>query len=606
MAKVAGRMSSTPTVQARPSAIRRSKWMPDAVVWLALPAMIVLAALFVLPLSRLVVDSLVTDTGISLSRYTDLLNDGLFIPIMERTIKIALVVTVVAAAIGYPLAYAATRLPRYPAAVVLASVSLPFFTSTLVRSYAWRALLADNGVVNNWLMASGIFSKPHQLVFNDTGIVIGMSQVLLPMMTLPIYAAMRGIDRRLTDAARSMGASPFSAWQTVFLPQSLNGLMAGVSLVFISSLGFYTTPALLGGPAVPMIAQRIDVQINTQNEYGPTAAQATILLIGVVILMTLLRKPLGLTAPGTAGVSVSQTASGRVSRAVGAVTDLVANRLAGGIFGRIGRLIGEGISYVRHVVLGLITLIGIVMLVGPQVVVLMLAFNSSNFLVFPPTGYSTRWFDEFFNDQFWLASTYLSITVSIAAAVLATIVGVLCAFAVARTRLRKFGVLFYLLSMAPMVMPPIIYAVALFFLFARGGLLGTPTALVLAYMVLGIPYVMITSQAVIRNIDPLYERAAASLGANALHRARDIVLPFIIPAAISSLLFAFIMAFDDLVLGVFLGSAQTVTLQVRMYQNIQFELSPKVAAVGVLMTFAMLFVGFLVLTATRMRSNRRH
>jgi putative spermidine/putrescine transport system permease protein len=595
---------STPTVRAIRSTIRRPTWMPDAVVWLALPAVMALLALFVLPLSRLVVDSLVTDTGLSLSRYTDLLHDGLFIPVMERTIKIALVVTVVAAAIGYPLAYTATRLPRYLAAVMLASVSLPFFTSTLVRSYAWRALLADNGVVNDWLTAWGIFSKPHQLVFNDLGIVIGMSQVLLPMMTLPIYAAMRGIDRKLTDAARSMGASPFSAWRTVFFPQSVNGLMAGVSLVFISSLGFYTTPALLGGPAVPMIAQRIDVQINTQNQYGPTAAQAAVLLIGVVILMILLRRPLGLTSPDGSGGDVSRKVSGHLSGSVGTLTDLVANRVAGGLLGRVGRLVGEGISRVRHVLLGIVAVVGIVILVGPQIVVLMLAFNSSNFLVFPPTGYSTRWFDEYFNDEFWLSSTYLSITVAIVAAALATVLGVLCAFAVARTRLRKVGVLFYLLSMAPMVMPPIIYAVALFFLFVRGGLLGTPTALVLAYSVFGIPYVMITSQAVIKNIDPLYEHAAASLGANGLRRARDILLPLIFPAAISSLLFAFVMAFDDLVLGVFLGSAQTVTLQVRMYQNIQFEVSPKVAAVGVLMTFAMLFVGFLVMVTARIRGNR--
>ncbi|TYC24381.1 ABC transporter permease subunit [Micromonospora sp. MP36] len=595
---------STPTVRARRSTIRRPTWMPDAVVWLALPAVIVLLALFVLPLSRLVVDSLVTDSGMSLSRYTDLLHDGLFIPVMERTIKIALVVTVVAALIGYPLAYAATRLPRYLAAAVLASVSLPFFTSTLVRSYAWRALMADNGVVNNWLTKLGIFSEPHQLVFNDIGIVVGMSQVLLPMMTLPLYAAMSGIDRKLTDAARSMGASPFSAWRTVFLPQSVNGLMAGASLVFISSLGFYTTPALLGGPAVPMIAQRIDVQINTQNQYGPTAAQATILLIGVVILMVLLRRPLGLTSPQTLAGGTSRAVSGRVSNAVAAMTDLIANRLAGGLLGRAGRLVGEGISYVRHVLLAVVTVVGIVILVGPQLVVLMLAFNSSNFLVFPPTGYSTRWFEEYFTDEFWLSSTYLSLTVAIAAAALATVLGVLCAFAVARTRLRKAGVLFYLLSMAPLVMPPIIYAVALFFLFARGGLLGTPTALVLAYTILGLPYVMITSQAVIRNIDPLYEHAAASLGANAARRARDILLPLILPAAISSLLFAFVMAFDDLVLGVFLGSAQTVTLQVRMYQNIQFEVSPKVAAVGVLMTFAMLFVGFLVMVTSRIRGAR--
>ncbi|GAA2445752.1 hypothetical protein GCM10010191_73370 [Actinomadura vinacea] len=567
--------------------------------WLSLPALLVLVALFVLPLSRLFVDSVQTDTGLNLTRYIDLFHDGLFWPIMGRTVRLSLIVTFAAALIGYPIAYTAARLPRLWAAVVLACVALPFFTSTLVRSYAWRALLADNGVINDMLVGAGLFDRPRQLVFNDLGIVIGMTQVLLPMLVLPTYAVMKGIDRSLTNAARGMGASPFAAWRTVFLPQSMSGLAAGASLVFISSLGYYTTPALLGGPSTPMIAQRIDVQINTQQEYGPTAAQAVIMLIGVVILMVLLRRPLGLSRPG--GATHSGSGLGRwLGRCWAIAADALANRLLGGAPGRAGVAVGAAVSRVRHVIVGALAAFGLVLLVGPQVVVVLLAFNSSDYLSFPPTGYSTRWYGEYFNDEYWRSSTLLSLGVAVVAGLIATAVGVLCAFAVARWRRRRLATGVYLLSMAPLVMPPIILAVGLFFTFARIGLLGSPTGLVLAYVVLGVPYVLITSQGVVAEIDPLYERAAASMGASPWRRARTIVAPLIAPAVVSSFLFSVIMAFDDLVIGVFLGSAETVTLQVRMYQDIQFEISPKVAAVGVVVTSAMLLTGMLVMTFNRL------
>ncbi|MEU0809934.1 ABC transporter permease subunit [Streptomyces sp. NPDC005970] len=576
---------------------------------LVLPAVAVLGVLFLFPLTRLITDSLQTDSGLSLDRYTALLHDGIFLPVLWRTVEIALSVTVVAAVIGYPFAYAAVRLPTLPAAVLLACVTLPFFSSTLIRSYAWRVLLSDNGLINKAMLAAGLFDSPHQLVFNDTGVIIGMTQVLLPMMVMPLYAAMRGIDRSAVRAARSMGASPFTAWRTVFLPLSVRGLAAGASLVFITSLGYYTTPALLGGASTPMIAQRIDAQINTQQQYGPTAAEAAVLLVLVLILMAFLRRPLGLSldrtrdrGAGRGWFAGPRRAWRRAADGLSGAADHAVREFAGGAVGRAARRVGDICSTLRYVILGAVTAVAVAGLVGPLVVICMLAFSKADFLTFPPPGYSTRWFSDYFQDADWTQSTVLSLWVSLAAALVATVVGTLAAYGIVRARGRRLPALTYLLTVSPMVMPQIIYAVALFFFLVPLGVLGTPTAILLADTVLALPYVVVVTTAVLRGLDPLHEKAAASLGASPLRVGRTVIAPLAAPGILAALLFAFILAFDDLLMGVFLGGPHTVTLQVRMYQNILFEISPKVAAVGVLLTTGVLLLaGFTFLLSRRGR-----
>lgn len=565
--------------------------------------MTVLGLLFFLPLGKLILDSMITGSGLSLSRYQTLLTDGVFMDIVLRTIWISVLVTFFTVIIGYPVAYAASRAPKWVSLLILACVTLPMFTSTLVRSYAWSAILANNGIVNEWLLRLGVVKEPLALIYNDTGIVIGMTQVLLPLMILPIFAALKSIDRVTVDAARSMGASHLAAWRSITLPRSSKGLAAGASLVFISSLGYYTTPALLGGVATPMFAQLVDTQINTRADYGPTTAEATLVLAGVVILLVLLRRPLGLMS-NTVGIGgAGGRRLGRLLATPVALLRAGADRLGTSPIGRAARSVEEWLSHVRWLLAGAWTAVGIVILVGPQIVILLLAFNNSNFLSFPPQAYSTRWFSEYFHDQFWLSSTQLSVFVSVAAAAIATLIGALGAFAVVRMRRKRLSVAVYMLALTPMVLPPILYAVGLFFIYIQTGVSGTPWGLVVAYAVLGIPYVMITSQAIVRDIDPLLERAAASLGASAFKRAWTIVVPLMIPAAVASFLLAFIHAFDDLVMAVFLGSPENVTLQMRMYEDIKSEISPKVAAVGILLTGAMLVLG-LASTGLRRRLSR--
>lgn len=242
-----------------------------------LPAVLVLAVLFAYPLLGIVNRS-VYKAGYTLDMYRQIFRVPVYLQVILATFKVSALVTMVCLALGYPLAYVlATRRPR-TAQLLMIIVVLPFFTSIIVRTYAWMVLLGRNGIVNQYLMALGFTDKPLLLLYNQGGVVIGMSYVLLPYMVLTVYSVMRSIDPRLVRAAHSLGASRLQAFRRVFLPLSLPGIAGGTLLVFILSLGFFITPALMGGPGDMMIAMLIEREVEITLNWSFASALAVILL----------------------------------------------------------------------------------------------------------------------------------------------------------------------------------------------------------------------------------------------------------------------------------------------------------------------------------------
>jgi ABC-type spermidine/putrescine transport system permease subunit I len=242
-----------------------------------LPAVLVLAVLFAYPLLGIVNRS-VYKAGYTLDMYRQIFRVPVYLQVILATFKVSALVTMVCLALGYPLAYMlATRRPR-TAQLLMIIVVLPFFTSIIVRTYAWMVLLGRNGIVNQYLMALGFSDKPLLLLYNQGGVVIGMSYVLLPYMVLTVYSVMRSIDPRLVRAAHSLGASRLQAFRRVFLPLSLPGIAGGTLLVFILSLGFFITPALMGGPGDMMIAMLIEREVEITLNWSFASALAVILL----------------------------------------------------------------------------------------------------------------------------------------------------------------------------------------------------------------------------------------------------------------------------------------------------------------------------------------
>jgi ABC-type spermidine/putrescine transport system permease subunit I len=254
---------------------RAQRRAAGSAIALSAPAVLLLLALFAVPLLRLLALSV---EGGSLAAYERALTSELYLRVIYETFKIAAIVTVLTLALGYPVAYVMATSGRAWQLVGIAFVLLPFWTSILVRTYAWMVMLGRNGVVNRTLIAAGVIDSPLPLLNNLAGVLIGMVHVLLPYMILPVFNAVQKVDPSLVLAAEGLGAPRWRAFLRVTLPLTLNGVAAGVTLVFTLALGFFITPALLGGGRVVMIANLIEEQVRELLNWAFAGALSAILL----------------------------------------------------------------------------------------------------------------------------------------------------------------------------------------------------------------------------------------------------------------------------------------------------------------------------------------
>ena len=228
--------------------------------------------------------------GFTLEHYEGLLEAPVYLRVLGNTMRIALIATVANILIGYPLAHWMRGLSSRGRMIALAMVVLPFWVSILVRTYAWIVVLGNGGIVNRALQWSGLTDAPVSFLYNELGVTIGMANVLLPFLVLPLFAAMTRIDDRLLQAAASLGAPPRTIFWKVYFPLTLPALAAGALLVFILCLGFYVTPAILGGGRVPMISNLLDTLINQIPRWEQASAISTILLIVTLLIFAAYRR----------------------------------------------------------------------------------------------------------------------------------------------------------------------------------------------------------------------------------------------------------------------------------------------------------------------------
>jgi putative spermidine/putrescine transport system permease protein len=253
---------------------------------LALPALLVVLLLIVLPVGWLAWQSIYHD-GFTLENYRRILSEDVYWKTFLFTFEISLLVTGLALLLGYPLAYAAHAASKGWSIFILALVVLPFWTSVLVRAYAWLVLLQRTGVINQLMQRLGVIGEPLALVHNTFGTVVATVHILLPFMVLPLYAAMQKIPADLMQAGASLGATPSHAFWRIFLPLSLPGVLAGSTLVFVLCLGFYITPELLGGGRAIMVSMLVSRNVELYNQWGAASAVGVVLLlcVGAIFLV---------------------------------------------------------------------------------------------------------------------------------------------------------------------------------------------------------------------------------------------------------------------------------------------------------------------------------
>ena len=263
----------------------REQW---ALLGLVSPAMVIIVLVILIPVGWLFYLSFIGSDGQpSLEHYRKMIEFKSYARVFVTTFQVSLLTTVVCIAIGYPLAYFLALLPPRWTGLFMLAVLLPFWTSLLVRTYAWLVLLQKNGMLNEFAMHIGLWESPVKLVHNMTGTLIGMAHIMLPFLVLPLYGAMKKIESDMMHAAANLGASPIKAFWKVYFPLSLPGMVAGSLIVFVLCLGFYVTPAVLGGGRVIMVATQITAILENQFDWGAASALGVVLLFATIIILYL-------------------------------------------------------------------------------------------------------------------------------------------------------------------------------------------------------------------------------------------------------------------------------------------------------------------------------
>ena len=575
---------------------RRRRYRRGA--WPIVPLMLFLLVLFFYPVGQLLAISITDGKGaFSIAHYRRLFESPVYVQVLIITFKIAGWTTILCIVAGYPVAYLlATATPNTRGMLIL-WVLLPFWTSFLVRTFAWIVLLGRNGAVNKLLLATGLTDAPVGLIYNFTGVMIGMTHALMPLGILTMTSVMQAIPNNLVPAAATLGARGGQAFWRIYFPLSLPGVTAGSLLVFITAVGFFITPALLGGARETMISQVIIENIQTVLNWGFAAAISMLLLVTTLLVFVLYDRMLGLSTlageasdvrPGLLGSIGARIGMG-LAATLGYSCDRVAEiweRIVGVRAYRPPRRISRS-------VLRVVALLTIAFLALPSFFVVPISFSSSAFMEWPPVGFSLQWYETYLGSNLWIGASIRSFTVALLTAGLATLIATPAAFVLVRRRLvAKTAILALILS--PLILPRMIIALALFYLYARIGLVGTTFGLVLGHTVLAVPYVVITVMAVLKSYDERLDHAAAIMGANPWRTLWHITLPLIRPGIFSAFLFAFIVSFDELTIALFTTGGLSATLPKQMWDDAVLKVSPLLAAVS---TVLLIFISAMILLA---------
>lgn len=568
---------------------------------LLLPVLLFLCVFFLYPLLQILRQSLFTP-DFTLANYRRVFAEPTYLHLIWNTIALSAQVTIGTLLIGYPIAVWLSRLSGSRLSIGLALVMMPLWTSALVRNYAWIIVLRRGGPVSTLIEALGLHTP--NLLYNEGTVIAGMIYTLLPYMVFTLYNSVRNIDMRLVSAAEGLGAGPMHAFLKVFLPLSLPAVSAACLLVFIISIGFFITPAMLGGGHVQMIAPEIDNQMNMLTNWGFGSALSVVLFLIVAIVMAV-----GIRVFDVEALGLNQTRNERDETAGTAAEE------ARGLDTKAAQILARPIAtpeqrraYARRsmakrrLLLGVFSTTVLVLLILPVIVIAGSSFTASNFIAFPPRGWSLRWYQAVLDDPDWAVAALLSLKVAGLSALLSVVLGTVAALSFVRGRFFGARVL-YVMLLAPMIVPTIVMAVGVYFLFVELRLLGSLWSFVFAYATQTTPIVMLVATSALRRVNVSLERSAMILGASPLRAFFSVTMPAIWPALAAAGLFAFIHALDDVVIAEFISGTTSQTLPKKMWVSLVYSIDPTISVVStVFLTVTavlLVFIGIVQVVAGR-------
>lgn len=564
---------------------------------LGTPLVVLLVAFLVYPVGQLLLVSLREGDGFGFAPYRNLFASRVYVDVLWITLRISLWTTVLSVLVAYPVAYLISASPPNRKGNLLFWVLLSFWTSFLVRAFAWVVMLGRNGVVNQALVGAGIVDAPASLLYNFGSVIVTMVHALMPLAVLTMLSVMENIDRTLLRAAATLGARPGTAFWTVYFPLSLPGVAAAAVMVFVTAIGFFIVPALVGGRRETMITQLIIDQVLQTMNWGFAGAISVLLLVVVLAVFAVYDRLVGLStmAGGAPDPGKRHASDGRVHRAADALFGLL-----GKLFDRVGAVFTRDVTRdgdrpARS--LTTFTWLVLLFLTVPALLMIPLSFSGSGGLQWPPRSPSLQWYAQMIHSPVWMQALGRSLVVAFGAGLLAMAIGTPAAFLLARSRMRgKSAMLAFVLS--PIIVPRMIIAVALFYFFSQIGLVGSVFGLILGHTVVAVPYVVLTMVAVLRNYDVRLDLAAQSLGAGPIATLRHVTFPILAAGLASSFLFAFATSFDELTIALFASGGLNATLPKQFWDEVTLQVSPVIAAVS---TCLFVFIAVLIWAADRLR-----
>lgn len=559
-------------------------------LWLTAPGLLFLAIFLAWPTLKLMLLSFQDSDGhFSLDVWSQMFGAGIYVKVTLNTFIIALQTTIACLLIAYPVAYWLAQRSENTRRRLMWLILLPFWTSALLKNFAWMVLLSRRGILSEILMGLGA-DQPLNVLYTRGVVVFAMVHSMLPLAIITMLPTMTSIDSRLMPASHTLGASRAQAFWRIFFPLSMPGLVAACLLIFIGSLGFFITPALLGSPQDSVIGQLLITQVQQLLNWRLAGAIAMLLLVVTLLVCFCYDKLFGMSS--IAG-GEGHASSPRI-RAVGYALVAVLARISDALATLLSIIPGKPrFSWL----LALFSALIIAVLILPVVSFLPMAFSSSSFLQFPPPGFSLRWMQTYLESPIWTGATARSFGIALVTGILAVSIATTAAFGLARHQ-GKSGSLVVMTFLLPMIVPNIVTAVALFYLFATLGLVGTNFGIILGHTVMAIPVVFIIILTTFKNYDWRLDQAAGTLGASRLRVIWEITLPLIKSSMVAAFIFGFLNSFEELTVALFVGGGVKQTLPKQMWDDVLLSVTPTLAAASVII---LTIVTLLFIVAERSR-----
>ena len=523
-----------------------------------IPLYVWLVVLVVLPNVLLVVVSFFRSSGggivlePTLSNYTRALNSGSVWLLLERTLATASGSTFIAALIAYPMAYYAVRSLRRGKVAAVLMVVIPLWISLLMRIFAWRVILGERGVLNSFLIWSGVLAQPSSaFLYSRFAVLLTFVYVSIPFIFVSVHSALDRIPHSLTEAAQDCGASGFRAFRTVTWPLSKPGLAIGMALAFLMAVGDYVTPSMVGGLDGTMLGTVIASQFGIAGNWPYGAALAVVLLVAVATLLLVV-----LYWAKVPGTLVGEGGSPPARH--GPLTPMQRLR--------------DGAGFVAFC-------LPYAFLYAPLVVITTLSFNTAQMQSFPMSGWTLRWYGELASNAPLLSALSRSLIVGVLVLLVAIVggTGFAILFALGRVRASTWAENLLLL---PIAIPGVVLGITLVLTFQ---LLLVPVGIprvVLGHSTFVMPVVMMIVLSRLRRLDPALVEASMDLGALPLQTFWFVLLPLVRGAVIGGALLGFTLSVDEVVVSVFLTGTQP-TLPVWVWNQMRFGFTPSVNAVFV-------------------------